>query len=388
MIAGASTRAVAFSALRGGFHPHCIDRYGDADLRAVAPVTVVPEYPDGVVAAIRRLPPAPVMYCGALENAGTVLDALESTGLLLGNPRSVVRGVRDPESLVQTFRDFNLPHLDVCAMSDPPPRDGEWLVKPLASGAGRGILVWGPNTPVPAEPHYYQRRAMGDSYGAVFIAPPDQRDVRFVGITRQLVGDRRLGGGPFAWCGSVGPETLGVEIEQLVRRIGNILSWKLGLVGLFGFDFVVDPEGLPRVVEVNPRYTGSTEILEHTLRLSLVRDHCAVFGVDPPSHGDDPVGVPAMGRFILYSDRDFQAPDPIDWLLPDEWVHADMWRHVPRLADIPCAGASIRRGGPICSLYITATTLSDCLEGVDERVAALRARLGLGEPLENAGGRA
>jgi predicted ATP-grasp superfamily ATP-dependent carboligase len=211
----------------------------------------------------------------------------------------------------------------------------------------------------------------------VFVAPADQRDVRFVGITRQIIGDERLGAGPFAWCGSLGPETLSVEIEQLVRRIGNILSWRLGLAGLFGFDFVVDSQGLPRLTEINPRYTGSVEVLEHTLRLALLRDHCAVFGIDPPEFATLPPGVSAMGKFILYSTQAWMAPDPADWLLPDEWIHADMWQHVPRVADIPSAGTRIGPGQPICSLFVTGAAPSQCLEGLPAYLDSVLARLGL-----------
>jgi predicted ATP-grasp superfamily ATP-dependent carboligase len=289
----------------------------------------------------------------------------------------VVRNVRDPELVVETFQEFSLPRLDVRSMHDVPPRDGTWLVKPLAGAGGRGIAPWIDETPVPDEPHYFQQRTTGPSYSAVFVAPADQRDVRFVGITRQLIGDARLGASPFAWCGSVGPETLSVEIEQLVRRIGNILSWRLGLAGLFGFDFVLDPQGVPRLTEVNPRYTGSVEVLEHTLRIALLRDHCAVFGIDPPALATLPPGVPAMGKFILYSTQEWRAPDPADWLLPDEWIHAEMWQHVPRVADIPPAGTAIGPGQPICSLFVTAESPSECLEALPEFLNSVRGRLGL-----------
>lgn len=377
VIAGGSTRSAAFSALRAGFRPYCFDHFGDADLRAVAEVHAVEDYPHGLIAAVEAHPELPIMYVGALENAGNVLDFLEMGRPFLGNPRDVVRNVRDPELVAETFREFSLPRLEVRSMHDAPPRDGQWLVKPLAGAGGRGIAVWTEDTTPPDEPHYFQERATGPSYSAVFVAPADQRDVRFVGITRQVVGDARLGAGPFTWCGSLGPETLNVEIEQLVRRIGNILSWRLGLAGLFGFDFVVDAQGVPRLTEVNPRYTGSVEVLEHTLHLALLRDHCAVFGTDLPEFATRPPGVPAMGKFILYSSRDWTAPDPADWLLPDEWIHADMWQHVPRIADIPPAGTRIGPGQPICSLFVTADSPSECLEGLPAFLDSVLGRLGL-----------
>lgn len=380
VIAGASTRSAAFSALRAGFRPYCLDLYGDADLQAAATVRTVSDYPQGLIAALEDRPDAPIMYVGALENSGNVLDFMEMGRTLLGNPREVVRLVRDPEFIADTFRSFNLPLPEVRSMHDAPDRDGKWLVKPLQGAGGRGIAPWSVETVTPDEPHYFQRHTEGGSYSAVFLAPADQRDVRFVGVTRQIVGSAQLGAKPFSWCGSVGPETLSVEVEHLVRRMGNILSWKVGLKGLFGFDFVVDPEGVPHLIEVNPRYTGSVEVLEHTLRLALLRDHCAVFGIEPPEHAAPSPGVTALGKFVLYSPTDWKAPEPSEWLLPDEWMHEEIWREVPSLADIPPAGAQVRAGQPICSLFVRGESTSDCLDGLGERLASVSSRLGLELP--------
>ncbi|MFO1095954.1 MAG: hypothetical protein U0992_22005, partial [Planctomycetaceae bacterium] len=90
IIAGASTRAAAFSALRSGFRPYCLDRYGDADLRAVAPVQTIENYPYDLIAALEHCPEAPLMYVGALENAGSVLEFMEMGRPLAGNSREVL----------------------------------------------------------------------------------------------------------------------------------------------------------------------------------------------------------------------------------------------------------------------------------------------------------
>jgi predicted ATP-grasp superfamily ATP-dependent carboligase len=214
----------------------------------------------------------------------------------------------------------------------------------------------------------------GQPYSALFVAPHDRRDVRFVGIARHLTGVTELHGGPFVWCGSVGPETLPVGVEHLIRRVGNFLSWRMELCGLFGIDFIVDENQTPWLTEVNPRYTGSTEVLEHALGLTLLRDHCAAFDWELPDVVAPPPGVPALGRFILYSDREFVAPDPAEWLLPDEWLHAECWRGTPKIADIPAAGSRIRCDDPVCSLFTTGATADDCLRQLPSVVADVRSR--------------
>src|SRR5262249_25634739 len=61
--------------------------------------------------------------------------------------------------------------------------------------------------------------------------------------------------------------------------IGRLLVKSLGLRGLFGVDFVLEG-GRPWVVEVNPRYTASVEILELAGHRSFLREHAAAFDRD------------------------------------------------------------------------------------------------------------
>jgi predicted ATP-grasp superfamily ATP-dependent carboligase len=215
----------------------------------------------------------------------------------------------------------------------------------------------------------------GEPYSALFVAPPDRRDVRFVGIARHLAGRPELHASPFAWCGSVGPATLPVGVEHLIRRVGNFLSWRMELCGLFGIDLILDTDESPWLTEVNPRYTGSTEVLEHTLGLTLLRDHSVAFGWELPDVCAPPASVAALGKYILYSDRDLVAPEPAEWLLPDEWLHADSWHGTPKIADVPAAGARIRSGDPLCTVFTSGATSEDCLRQMPAAVADVRNRL-------------
>ncbi len=375
LIVGASTRAAAFSARRAGFQPICLDLYADADTQLAATVHAVGDYPDGIARAINGYAGIPCLYVGALENSPAVLDKLAESSELLGNRAQALQRVRDPQQLASLLAEIRLPVLESRPADDAPPRDGDWLIKPLRSAGGRRIAVWDESAVPLDEPHYFQRRVHGNSYSALFVAPPDRRDVRFVGITGHLTGAAELNARPFAWCGSVGPETLPFNVEHLIRRIGNFISWRLEICGLFGIDFVLDDQEQPWLTEVNPRYTGSAEVLEHALGLTLVRDHCTAFGLQPPDHCTPPEGVPAIGKFILYSDRDLIAPDPADWLQPDEWLHADCWKSTPRIADIPATGTRLDQGDPICTIFTTGAVPVECLQRMPDAVADVRARL-------------
>ena len=379
LILGASTRAAAFSALRAGFEPVCIDQFADADLRAVANVrpveslslTARDESGGSVLAALQEFADLPVIYAGGMENQPQLLELIERDRTIWGASRAAIEAVRNPLRLAAEMVELKQRMLPVAPADRPPPRDGTWVIKPLASAGGRGISVWDEsagNVPL-AGPHYFQQRVTGRVYSALFLAELEAGDVRFVGLTRQLVGCPELHAGPFAWCGNIGPVFLPVEAEFLVRRWGNILKWKFGLTGLFGVDFMVDDAGVPWLLEVNPRLTGSVEVLELACGLSLLADHVAAFDVEAATSALEFAALPNVesderfGRAILYAPHQLRShiplPNPVDW------------EAVPAVADIPEFGSVIEAGQPVCSVYAWGVDEEDTLRNLFAAAAGI-----------------
>jgi predicted ATP-grasp superfamily ATP-dependent carboligase len=83
------------------------------------------------------------------------------------------------------------------------PRDGSWLVKPLASAGGRLIRPLFSASSPPPRPAYYQERIEGTSLSAIFLGRG--RGAGLLGVTRQLIGRP---GAVFAYRGSIGPYPL------------------------------------------------------------------------------------------------------------------------------------------------------------------------------------
>ena len=130
------------------------------------------------------------------------------------------------------------------------------------------------------------------------------------------------------------------------------------------------------MTEVNPRYPASTEVLEHVLHTALLRDHAAAFGWEvPPARLGVSPGVEAMGKFVLFSDREFVAPAPAEWLQPAEWLHAGMWNQTPLVADVPPGGTRITVGQPICTVFTVGKTAAECLVQMPDAVDGVKSRL-------------
>ena len=106
LIVGASTRAAAFSALRAGLKPRCLDHFADRDLMAICTVDRV-EAQEGVTGLERLalgLPPGSWLYTGPLENHPDRVERISRTHRLHGNAAETLRGTRDPFRLDNLLR--------------------------------------------------------------------------------------------------------------------------------------------------------------------------------------------------------------------------------------------------------------------------------------------
>src|SRR5262249_24093191 len=85
LLIGASVRAAAFSPLRAGLKPWCIDLFADADLQAHVPARRIETgYPHAFVELVERAPPGPWMFTGGLENWPTVVEHIARSRPLWG----------------------------------------------------------------------------------------------------------------------------------------------------------------------------------------------------------------------------------------------------------------------------------------------------------------
>ncbi len=368
LIVGASVRAAAFSALRAGYHPVCLDRFADSDLCSVCSTTRIESFPEGIPEAVEAFPGLPILYTGPIDGHPEMVSLWEQDRRILGNGSATLERLADPHLVNEAVRQARLPVLEILSGETPPDPDGAWLRKPIRSGGGQGISIWDESLAAATQAHdgyYFQRRETGRSCSALFLASEGVGDVRFVGITEQLIGESDFGAPPFAWCGNVGPITLSIKAEHQVRRIGNFLKWKFELRGLFGIDFLVTDNDEIRLTDANPRYTGSVELLEFSTGQALLRDHISIFeGTETLKQESDwmPQSGSVLARGILFGARDSRFPNDV----PADVGSYQRWG---QLADIPSAGTTIRRGDPICSCYASGSTYQQAKENLWQKIA-------------------
>jgi len=355
VLVGASTRAAAWSAVRAGCRPLCVDLFADTDLLEVAEAIAVTDYPDGLVDAVGALlsedssTGCPRVYTGALENHLDVVSSLAETGPLWGNPVEVLGLVRDPAWVASVCHSNDLPCPGIRTLHEIPARDAGWMVRRRDSAGGSGVSPWDSSTTTPNRDVVFQQRIDGQPASALCLA--DGSSARVLGVTCQLVGEDWLHAAGFAWCGSIGPLSLSNSLEDGVARLADVLAREAGLIGLFGIDLVLD-DNRAWPIEINPRYTGSAEVIEMSCGRSMIGRHLEAFG-EPrvaPFADSGPGGAPVYGKVVLFAPSDIEIVS-----LPRG---DSCWR----LADIPHAGSRIATGRPVCSVLTGGGSVRDCLD--------------------------
>lgn len=355
LILGASTRAAAASAVRAGFAPFCADRFGDEDLRRIASLIAVDNDLHRTLDAVLRLPPTPWIYTGSLENDPKFIASVSERHPLLGNPGEVLRKVRDPFWLERTLRTRDLPALQVRSVRrlDAQATSERWLLKPTRGGGGCRIAVWSGQALPTSERFHFQEQQLGTPMSALFIARPDAAEL--IGVCEQLIGPTAGAPMEFGYAGSIGPIAVSDRTRQLLQRLGDTLTREAQLRGLFGIDFIL-ADDIPWLVELNPRYTASVEVLERAFGRALLAEHAAACSDRSVTVSARTTSNCIVGKQIVYATKDLTAP-ALDHLF-DADGHAP---ESPLIADIPASGSRIAAGWPICTVFAEAQSSVECL---------------------------
>ena len=329
ILIGASVRAAAESARVAGFGPQCFDLFGDLDTRAAAGTwTRVPDFGPESLRRVLDLPPSPVVFTGSMENRPEFVDAVAGRHEVWGATGKTLRRSRGPEAVQRAAAAAGLEPL---AVSRPRPAGGRWVWKPLASAGGVDF-----DDPACGRPGFWQERAEGRPASAFFV-------------------NGRLFGHAWQGCGAVTDLWTDRSKPKWADRLVGVVD-SLGLPGPVGVDVMVDGRGRPRVLEVNPRWTASVELLE---RLTGRSAAAALQGVSDRRR--DPVETACVGKRVVFAD----AAAVVEADLRDAFAAG-------RVADVPPPGTRISPGEPVCTVFAGGADADEVRAGLDAAARAAR----------------
>jgi uncharacterized protein len=350
LIVGVTTRAIAESARRAGHDVLTIDYFGDLDQKALCPNRSLREqglrYSAGALVRLARdLSYDAIVYAGGLENHPAAVATLARGRILFGNTSSSLEAVRSPRRLFAALAGmgFSVPVTrESCREL---PGVAGWLSKPIRSGGGRGVRVWRGGRL--SANRILQEFVEGVPASASFVA--DGKRSVVLGVTRQLHGPRG-----FSYAGNIMPLTVSPDTMTEIAAIASGLTRAFALRGVNGYDFVLRG-GRPVVLEVNPRYCASMELIERATGLSVFDAHVAACRGRLP--GASPAAAPgAWGKRVVYAPRTIRVSDTRAWVQRG-------------VRDVPVPGDTIGRGHPICTVLAEAASSGEC----DQRLAAAAA---------------
>ncbi len=170
-------------------------------------------------------------------------------------------------------------------------------------------------------------------------------------LNEQLLGVNELGQEePFGYCGNVVPLVTTRSVMNRCKNTAERIASHFGLVGSNGIDFVISKEGIPYVVEVNPRFQATLECVERVLGINMVEAHMKAC-----LQGILPIIVKKTAvfctRLILFA--------PQRSIIPDLSVFEEV-------RDILIPEVIIEKGEPVCSIV---------REGADRNSSLRKARI-------------
>jgi predicted ATP-grasp superfamily ATP-dependent carboligase len=349
LVVAVSARMLAQLAVADGYEVVALDRFGDVDLRAVAPGATAPSN-DALADLAAGVEAGAFVYGAGFENRPDLVRRMADGRELLGTPPELLAAVRDPWELGVAARAAGARAPETrCAGELPPAEPGSWLRKPRQGGGGRGVRGWAGGALRPTE--IVQRRVRGLSCSAVAVGDGGRAVV--LGLTEQL---HRAPG--YQWTGNAAPPRLPggelAELEGQLRSVCAEVAARFGVRGAFGVDAIWDGRQA-WVLEVNPRPPAALELFGPGSFEAHVR---AVRGLGLPGAGVPPAARCAALKLVLFADRDLRAPDPGWW--PAHLVH-----------DVPHAGETIKRGAPVCTLISATAGVPELIECGADLLSAL-----------------
>lgn len=377
LIVGLSTRAIAESALKAGCRVVTVDYFGDRDQKEMVENHSllrnfkIPFSAEGLLTACMGLQFSSVGYISNLENRPEIVAELARKGRLLGNAPEVLRKVRDWRLLRRLCMEEGIPFAETLLPGEEKevsPESG-WLLKPVLSGGGHEIRFW--NGAAIEGQNVLQRFVKGRPASAAFVS--DGNDSVLVGVSEQLIGRRELGGRKFGWCGNIVPLRLerqhGAAFLDTLQAMASRLTRRLGLRGVNGFDFMAvdNPDGCPTpsLVEVNPRYTGSMELMENAYGLNIFSLHLDAMTGKLPKFSLTPLVESGrfVGKGIVFARR--------DCIIPESMGGMDKGRR-----DVPFPGDLIKAGHPICTVFGEGNDRGSCLKKLIANACTVRREIG------------
>ncbi len=350
ILIGASIRAAAQSAKRAGLNVIGVDLFGDQDCRTACDRFALLDGSGDAARLLDEFADAELVCVGGFADPGSLSRTLGRHACRLEKPIAMQDRLKQPKLLREIASAGGVSFPDTFSPNDPnidetlPLTDGRWIIKPRSGSGGIGVSWLDTAIANVSSDVVIQRYISGRRYGVTMLIDRDR--VTLLGVCRSLI--HRHGGEdpmPFLYAGSFGPVSIDQNLTGLVTDIGSAIAQRTGVIGLCNIDLIVDRSGKPWLLEINPRWSGSSEVIEQ----SMIGDVVSLLAIGrDPRRASMSVMDPKRQTYkrVIYAPRE---AEPLRFQL--QAIAPELNDQV-QVADIPADGTVIEPGWPICSVLV------------------------------------
>ena len=281
--------------------------------------------------------------------------------------RKIVRGNKNTECVENKFKfynklknKFNVPltfqPCDVDELNEILQQysDNQFILKPLQGSGGLGIFLLNNESShelkqlneicqnISLENYILQEYIEGTNVSSSVLSSHDDRKNL---INSRLITEHDFGNDSYEYSGNILPldensfkmfngyrtEIDADELNDEMRNTSEDLIKEFGLIGSNGVDYILDKNGELKVIEINPRFQGTYELVENSLGINLLDAHikaCEGEIIDIPNPKQYSI------KKIIYARKQVNIGN----------------LNIPNVYDIPYEGVKIEKDQPLVTI--------------------------------------
>ena len=246
--------------------------------------------------------------------------------------------------------------------------NNQFILKPLQGSGGLGIFLLNNESlsknndgnhileNISYENYILQEYIDGINVSSSVLSSQDEQKNL---INSRLITEHDLGNDTFEYSGNIVPldeNSLKMfnskqtnfdadELNEEMKNTSQDLIKEFGLIGSNGVDYVLDKSGQLKVIEINPRFQGTYELVENALGINLLEAHikaCEGELVEIPNPG------PYSLKKIIYARKQVNIGN----------------LNIPNVFDVPYQGVKIEKDQPLVTIISCDNDLEKAMDDV------------------------
>ena len=298
--------------------------------------------------------------------------------------RKIVRGNKNTESVENKFKfynklknKFNVPLTfqpsDVWELNEILQQytNNQFILKPIQGSGGLGIFLLNNEScdelkqvneicqNISLENYILQEHIEGTNVSSSVLSSHNDRKNL---INSRLITEHDLGNESYEYSGNILPldensfrmfndnqtEINADELNDEMKDTSEDLIKQFNLIGSNGVDYILDKDGKLKIIEINPRFQGTYELVENSLDINLLDAHikaCEGEIIDIPNPSQYSI------KKIIYARKQVNIGN----------------LNIPNVYDIPYEGVKIEKDQPLVTIISSNENLKTAID--DAKIA-------------------